>query len=49
MLNELEPEVVLVYGSMPEKIFGGLENRAKFIQYSDWMTRKYTVDGLIAK
>ena len=49
MLDELEPEVVLVYGSMPEKIFGGLENRAKFIQYSDWMTRKYMVDGLIAK
>lgn len=39
-VDELEPEVVLVYGSMPEKIFGGLENRAKYIQYSDWMTRK---------
>ncbi len=49
MLYELEPEVVLVYGSMPEKIFGGVENRAKFIQYSDWMTRKYMVDVLIAK
>lgn len=27
MLDEFEPEVVLVYGAMPKKIFGGLENR----------------------
>lgn len=40
MLKELEPEVVLVYGSMPDKIFGDLLNRTRFIQYPDWMTRK---------
>lgn len=39
MLEELEPEVVLVYGSMPKKIFGVLEGRTKFIQYPDWTTR----------
>ena len=39
MLDELEPEVVLVYGSMPNKIFGGLEERTKFIAYPDWITR----------
>lgn len=39
MLNELEPEVVLVYGSMPEKIFGDLRSRTQFIQYPDWTTR----------
>ena len=42
MLDELEPEVVLVYGSMPDKIFGGLTNRAEFIQFPDWTTRMKT-------
>jgi hypothetical protein len=39
MLNELEPEVVLVYGSMPEKIFCDLKSKTQFIQYPDWTTR----------
>lgn len=39
MLDELVPEVVLVYGSMPDKIFRGLENRTIFISYPDWITR----------
>ena len=40
MLDELEPEVVLVYGSMPDKIFHGLEDRTHFISYPDWTTLK---------
>ena len=40
MLDELEPEVVLVYGSMPKQIFEGLETRTRFIQYSDWIAFK---------
>lgn len=43
MLDELEPEVVLVYGSMNEKIFSGLENRTKFVDYPDWTTRMKTL------
>lgn len=39
MLDELEPEVVLVYGQMPEAIFGGLHDRTRFIQYLDWIKR----------
>ncbi len=39
MLKELEPEVVLVYGAMPDKIFGGLLDKARFIQYPDWTSR----------
>ena len=39
MLKELEPEVVLVYGSMPDKIFGGLLDKTRFIQYPDWISR----------
>ena len=40
MLDELEPEVVLVYGSMPRQIFEGLKNRARFVNYPDWITYK---------
>lgn len=39
MLAELEPEVILVYGPMPNVIFSGLTSRAQFIQYPDWMSR----------
>lgn len=39
MLTELEPEVVLVYGSMPEAIFEQFKNQTKFIMYPDWITR----------
>lgn len=40
MLKELEPEVVLVYGSMSDSIFHGLETKTRFIGYPDWITRK---------
>ena len=40
MLDELEPEVVLVYGSMPKQVFSGLEKRTRFICYPDWITYK---------
>ncbi len=40
MLDELEPEVVLVYGSMPKQIFDGLENRTYFVHFPDWITEK---------
>ena len=40
MLDELEPEVVLVYGAMPRQIFEGLENRTRFVNYPDWITYK---------
>ena len=40
MLDELAPEVVLVYGSMPEKIFGEFQTRTRFINYPDWISMK---------
>lgn len=39
MLDELEPQVVLVYGAMPDTIFHGLGTRTEFVQYPDWTTR----------
>lgn len=41
MLYELEPEVVLVYGSMPKQVFGDYINCTKFIQYDDWTKRMH--------
>ena len=40
MLDELDPQVILVYGAMPEYIFSGLKNRTRFIQYPDWISSK---------
>ena len=39
MIKELEPEVVLVYGSMPDKIFADFKETTRFVPYPDWMTR----------
>lgn len=36
MINELEPKVVLVYGSMPDDIFGPHKGRTHFINFPDW-------------
>lgn len=40
MLDELEPEIVLVYGSMPESVFGDIFHRTHFINYPDWTSIK---------
>jgi len=39
MLEVLQPEVVLVYGSMNKLIFKGLERKTQFIEYPDWISR----------
>ena len=38
MLETLAPEVVLVYGSMPDDVFKVFKHKAFFIQYPDWTT-----------
>lgn len=40
MLEELEPQIVLVYGRMPKSIFAGLDSSATFVNYPDWITLK---------
>lgn len=39
MLKTLEPNTVLVYGSMPDSIFGSYTNACNFIHYPDWTSR----------
>ena len=38
MLDELEPIVVLVYGAMPDSIFGDIKHLTQFVQYPDWIS-----------
>ncbi len=41
MLDTLEPVIVLVYGSMSDKIFGKYDSYTKFVHYPDWVTLKH--------
>ena len=43
ILNELEPEIVLVYGSMNDKIFNKFKSKTRFINYPDWSTYKHSL------
>lgn len=36
MLETLTPEVVIVYGSMPDDVFKDYKNKTFFVQYPDW-------------
>jgi len=40
MLIELEPTDVLVYGAMPDSVFGDYLHCTRFHQYDDWTTRQ---------
>ena len=40
MLDELEPQVVLVYGPMPPVIFADYENCTRFVRYEEWTARQ---------
>lgn len=41
MLHELEPEVVLVYGAMPNDVFGEFIGKTKFVHYPDWTSARH--------
>ncbi|MCR4686008.1 MAG: DUF4417 domain-containing protein [Lachnospiraceae bacterium] len=41
MMQTLEPEVVLVNGSAPPKIFNPYESYSKFVIYPDWTSRMH--------
>ena len=45
MINELEPRIVLVYGSMNDKIFNKVKTKTKLINYPDWSTYKHSLKG----
>ena len=41
MLETLEPEVVLVYGSMPDPVFEDYRHLTEFVQYENWMRLRH--------
>lgn len=45
MLCELEPEIVIVYGSMPENVFGQFQRQTRFVQIPDWTTLRHQKSG----
>ena len=50
MLDWLEPEVVLIYGSTPESAFGDVWDRAEFVRYPDWTSHvRRDVEGAQAE
>jgi hypothetical protein len=40
MLEELQPEVVLVYGAMPDDIFADYQGKTRFVHYPNWIALK---------
>ena len=40
MIDELEPEIVLIYGAMADSVFHGLLDLTRFVQFPDWTTLK---------
>ncbi len=41
MLKELSPEVVLVYGAMPNAVFKEFLDSSQFIHYQDWTSSRH--------
>ncbi len=41
MLETLSPKIVLVYGAMPDSVFGEFKSCTKFVAYPDWTTRMH--------
>lgn len=41
MLDTLEPEIVLVYGAMPDTVFSDFKDRTRFVHYPDWTSRMH--------
>ncbi len=46
MLERVRPEVVLVYGPMPDPVFADLRHAAHFVQYPDWITYVHRKEGM---
>lgn len=46
MLDYLNPEVVIVYGAMPDSVFADYIDRTKFVNYKDWMAVCHRKDDL---
>ena len=39
MVDYLQPQLVLVHGAMPQRVFAHVLSKAEFIQFPSWITR----------
>ncbi|MCD8307132.1 MAG: DUF4417 domain-containing protein [Clostridia bacterium] len=44
-IRTLHPQVILVWGDMPDDIFEDLKNDTRFVHYPDWVTELYGSKG----
>lgn len=40
-IKEIEPKIILVYGSMPDSIFGEFQDVVQFVHFDDWITAQH--------
>ena len=41
MIDYLKPAAIIVYGAMPDSVFGKFKNKAKFINFKDWTSTRH--------
>ncbi len=39
-MTELNPQVVIIYGSIPKQVLEEFGNKVKLVQFDDWTTMK---------
>lgn len=44
-IKEIEPKIILVYGAMPDSIFGEFKKDVKFVHYDDWTKMQHLQGG----
>ena len=40
LIKEIEPKVIIVYGTLPGKIFDNMKNKQKFVFYDSWIAKR---------
>jgi len=41
MLEYLKPKTVIVYGAIPDDVFGEIKNKTSFVDFSDWTSARH--------
>lgn len=44
-IKEIEPEIVCVYGAMPDSIFGEFKKDVQFVHFDDWTKKQHLHGG----
>ncbi len=44
-IGEIEPKIILVYGAMPDSVFGEFKKVVQFVHYDDWTKTQHLRGG----